>query len=48
MLRHLFRSINTVFCTNKATDGLHKETVSTKKLHQGDTAWPTKKTVLGW
>ena len=27
MLRQLFRSIDTVFRTNKATDGLHKEPI---------------------
>ena len=48
MLRHLFRSIVTFFCTNKAIDGLHKEPIYTKNLCQGDATWYTKKTVLGW
>ena len=48
MLRHLFRSINTVFRTNKAIDWLRKEPISTKNLSQGGVAWSTKKMVLGW
>ena len=48
MLRHLFRSIDTVFWPNAATDVLRKDLISTKNLGQGDAAWPTKKTVLGW
>ena len=48
MLHHLFQSIDTVFCTNAATDGLRKEPISTKKLGQGDTAWSNKKKLMGW
>ena len=48
MLRHLFRSIDTVFWPNAATDVLRKDLISTKNLGQGDAAWSTKKTVLGW
>ena len=48
MIHHLFRSIDKVFRTNVYTDGLSKEPISMKKLRQGDTAWSTKKTVLGW
>ena len=48
MLRHLFRSTDTVFWPNDATDGFHKESISTKKFSQGIAAWSTNKTVLGW
>ena len=48
MLRHLFRSINTVFWKNVATDVLRKEPTSTKKLGKGDASWLTNKPVLGW
>ena len=47
IIRHLFRIINTVFRTNKASYGLCEEPISTKKLRQGDAASSTKKTVLG-
>ena len=43
-----FRRINTVFRPNKATDGLCKEKISTKKLGQKGDAWSTKNMVLGW
>ena len=47
-IHNLFRSINTVLQTNEATYSLYKEPISTNKLCQGDAAWSTKKTVLGW
>ena len=48
MLCHLFWIINTFFQTNISRDRLLKEPISTKKLGQGDAAWLTKKTVMGW
>ena len=46
MLRHLFRSMDTVFRPNTDTNGLLKEPIYNKKLGQGDSAWSTTKTVL--
>ena len=48
MLCYLFPSTDAFFHPNVATDGLHKEPISTKKLGQGGAAWSTKTTVLGW
>ena len=48
ILLHFFRSIDTVFHPNGATDGLCKEPIFTNKLSQGDSTWYTKKRVLGW
>jgi hypothetical protein len=45
----LFECIDQVLRPLAPTDNPHrKEPISTKKLLQGDAAWSTKKTVLGW
>ena len=48
MLRHLFHQIYRVFRPNMAADKNRKEPIYRKKLGQGDGAWYTRKTVLGW
>ena len=44
----LFNNMDRVFHPNEATDTERKEPISLKKLGQGDGAWSTLKTVLGW
>ena len=48
MLCHLFHQINLVFRPNEEADTNRKYATSLKKLGQGDGAWYTWKTVLGW
>ena len=48
MIRHLFHQIDQVFCPNKEEDTNRKDPISLKKPGQGDGAWSTRKTVLGW
>ena len=48
MLRHLFRSKNTVFRPNEATYSLHREPIYTKNIGQGDSTCSTKNMLLGW
>ena len=47
-LNQLFRSIEKFFIPNVDTNGLHNEPISTKNLRQGEIAWSTNETVLGW
>ena len=48
ILSHLFHQIDRVFCPNKEAGYNRKYPISLKKLGQGDGAWSTRKTVLGW
>ena len=45
---HLFHHINRVFRPNKESDTYRKDSISQKKLGQGDGARSTRKKVLGW
>ena len=48
MVRHLFRTTNKVFRPNGASNSVSKELISQKKLQERDTAWSTRKFILGW
>ena len=48
MLWHLFQQIDWVFLPNKEADTNRKYPIYLKKLWQGDRAWSTRKTVIGW
>ena len=48
MLQQLFHQIDRVFCPSEDADTNRKDPISLKKLGQGDGAWSTRKTVLGW
>ena len=48
ILQHLFHQIDHIFRPNEEADMDRKYTISWKKLEQGDGAWSTRKTVLGW
>ena len=48
MLSHLLSSINKMFCPNYPRDTPLKDTISTKKIHQGDSAWSIHEVTLGW
>ena len=48
MTRHLFRTIDELFCPNNKDNIAREESISVKKLRKGDAAWSTQKVVLGW
>ena len=47
MTRHLFRTVDELFCPNNKDDIAREEPISLKNLHKGDAAWSTQKVVLG-
>ena len=48
MLCHLFNQIDRLLRPNEEEDTNLKEAIYLMKLGQGDGAWSTRKTVLGW
>jgi hypothetical protein len=46
--RHMFHSLDLLFCPNDAHDYHWKTPNSIKKLRLGDAGWMTKKRLLGW
>ena len=48
MLCHLFNQIDRLFRPNEEADTKLKEAIYLMNLGQGDGAWSTRKTVLGW